>query len=307
MQAWAEHRRVVGVLVRHELHDDTLRSAQYVELLGQEFLQLLVAERLAHGLFDELALEQEAVAVQPGAVQGVQQGRLEALRAALGQAQPEGDPVGEPEPHPVHLGEAVRVLLDDLQDVRHLLRLPALDAEVVGDAGCVGGGHPGALQQHHQLADLLVLLPGGEDLRAPRRPDQVHLQQSLRRGVDDVEGVLLELVDDSLGEPWPDALHQARREVPADRVTGGGLDVLAALGGELVPVGGVVATLPDQPQRLAGLDTQQHRALRGDALPILQAQADHGEAGAVDEHDPLDDPLHAFPRHGYAHTHTPCS
>ncbi len=199
------------------------------------------------------------------------------------------------------------VLLDDLQDVRHLLRLPALDAEVVGDAGCVGGGHPGALQQHHQLADLLVLLPGGEDLRAPRRPDQVHLQQSLRRGVDDVEGVLLELVDDSLGEPWPDALHQARREVPADRVTGGGLDVLAVLGGELVPVGGVVATLPDQPQRLAGLDTQQHRALRGDALPILQAQADHGEAGAVDEHDPLDDPLHAFPRHGYAHTHTPCS
>jgi hypothetical protein len=68
-----------------------------------------------------------------------------------------------------------------------------------------GGAHPVLVQEHHDLADDLLVGPGGGDPRHALGADAAHLPQALGRGLDDVEHVRPKEFDQALGVDRPDA------------------------------------------------------------------------------------------------------
>ena len=104
-----------------------------------------------------------------------------------------------------------------------------------------------AVQEHHNLADHLLLGPGIGDPLRPHLPDAGHLAQAFRLGLDDVEHLLAERPDQLAGvdradapdHPGPevflDALDRRRRRDPQE----------ARL--ELLTVGTVVVSTPPMP------------------------------------------------------------
>ena len=66
-----------------------------------------------------------------------------------------------------------------------------------------------------------------------------------------------EVLDDPVGDPRADALDQARAEIAADALDGGGKDGGVVLDGELLAVLGMGAPAALHPQRLAGLGAEQ--------------------------------------------------
>ena len=72
------------------------------------------------------------------------------------------------------------------------------------------------LQEDHDLADRLLLGPGGDHPLLALRADAVELRQSLRLLFDDLEHLLAEGPDQLLGEVRADALDHAGAEVLLD-------------------------------------------------------------------------------------------
>ena len=69
-----------------------------------------------------------------------------------------------------------------------------------------------AVQEHHDLADGLLLRPAGDALE-PRLADAVDLAQALRRLLDYFEDALAEPLDQSIRKVRADALDETGAEI----------------------------------------------------------------------------------------------
>jgi hypothetical protein len=139
---------------------------------------------------------------------------VDALRAGGGQAEVARDLVGGLEADPFDL--AADAVWFSSQDFLRFLAIGLHDAEAerVGDA--VG------LQEDHDLAQGLLVLPGGLDRFGAAWADAVDFAQAGRLVGDDVEGAHPELGDDLVRVGLADALDEPAPEVLTDAVDGRG-------------------------------------------------------------------------------------
>ena len=145
-----------------------------------------------------------------------------------------GQRVGDPGAQPDHRGlfdaelhgDRVGGLEADAADVAGKpIGVLGHDLDGVGAIGLVDANRPRgadamAVQEDHDLPDDLLLGPGVRDAFGPDRPDARHLPQPIRLGLDDVEHLLPEGLDQLLGIDRPDAADHAGAEIfldPLDR------------------------------------------------------------------------------------------
>ncbi len=170
-----------------------------------------------------------------------------------------GQRIGDASTHPDHgrlfdaelHGDGVGRLEADAADVagqpvgvfRH--DLDGVGAIGLVDAHCPRRADAVAVQEHHDLADDLLLGPGNSDAARPHRADAVHLPQAVGLGLDDVEHLLPEGAQQLLGIDRADAADHARGKVlldAFDRCRRGGLEEpgleLLAMGAVVRPVTG---------------------------------------------------------------------
>ena len=124
-----------------------------------------------------------------------------------------------------------------------------------------------AVQEHHDLADDLLLGPGIGDPLRPHLPDAGHLAQPFRLGLDDIEHLLAERPDQLAGVDRADAPDHAGAEILLDALDRGRLGGAHEARLELLAVGAVVDPL----------------ARGGDPLPRSHhgGMADHGDQVAM--------------------------
>ena len=77
---------------------------------------------------------------------------------------------------------------------------------------------PIAMQEHHDFPHRLLLGPGGKNAGCTNRPDAIHLAQTLRRRLDDVEHLFAESAHEFLRIYGTNAPDHSRREVFLDTV-----------------------------------------------------------------------------------------
>src|SRR6476646_902579 len=77
---------------------------------------------------------------------------------------------------------------------------------------------PIAIQEYHDFPHRLLLGPGGKNAGCTNRPDAIHLAQTLRRGLDDVEHLVPESAYQLLCVNRANAPDHAGREVFLDTV-----------------------------------------------------------------------------------------
>ena len=140
--------------------------------------------------------------------QGVADARAHADHGRLLDPELHRDRVGGPEPDAADVpSEAVRVLRHDLHGV-----------------GAVGPEYPHrprrahamAVQEHHDLADHLLLGPGVGDPLRPHPADAGHLAQPFRLRLDDIEDLLAERPHKLAGVDRADPPDHARAEILLD-------------------------------------------------------------------------------------------
>ena len=73
-----------------------------------------------------------------------------------------------------------------------------------------------AVQEHHDLADRLLLGPGGRNATGSYRTDSVHLPQATRLRLDDVEHLVGEGAQELLGIDRANDADHCRGEVLLD-------------------------------------------------------------------------------------------
>ena len=122
------------------------------------------------------------------------------------------------------LGQAVWVGLDLLD---RALAVGLVDAHRPAGADAV------AVEEHHDLADDLLLGPGFLDALAALGADAVHVLQPGGLLLDDVENLLAELLHQLLGVYGADALDHAAAQVLLDALPGGGRGAVEHVGAEL--------------------------------------------------------------------------
>ena len=105
--------------------------------------------------------------------------------------------------------QAVGVFAHDLDRVR------AIGLE---DAHRPGRPDSMLVQKHHDLPDHFLVGPGRGDLVGALRSDALDLPQPLRLGLDDIEYVLAECLDHSLGVDRTDSADHAGAEIFLDPV-----------------------------------------------------------------------------------------
>ena len=128
-------------------------------------------------------------------------------------------------------GQPVGVLAQDLHGI---------GAVGLEDTHRAGRADAVLVQEHHDLADPLLVRPGRGDPVGPLRTDPLDLAQTRRTGLDDVEDVRAEQADHPRGIDRADAPDQAGAEIFFDafhRRGGGGFQETHA---ELQPVRPVV-------------------------------------------------------------------
>ena len=207
---------------------------------------LAVAEQALCG-GDQLRARQIAVTGAAGGVaERILDARSDAVLAVLFDAQRRGDTVGSLEAHALHVvDEPVGVLADDLLDVFAVL-LEDLDSERGRDAV--------ALQKNHGLALLGLFGVAFHDHGGALLSDAGHLEQALRLGVEHIERLLAEGLDEQLGGGGADAADHAAGEVLFDAGEGGRLFDLDGLHLDLAAIDGMLDPLAGDVQLLAGGD-----------------------------------------------------
>ena len=209
----------------------------------------------------EDVLREIAVAVVGGLGQGVGEAGLDALGAVARDADRRGDRVGGLEADaPDVRGQLVGLLLDGADRFVAVL-LVDLHREGRGDAD--------ALQEDHDLLDGLLLGPRVLDARAAFRAEAGNFDQAVGLIVDDVHDVGAEVADHPFGHDRADALDQARPQVPADALLGGGQDGRVGVDLELPAELEMGSPPAAQPERLADLRSQQ-RPDRGADAPTTE-------------------------------------
>ena len=143
----------------------------------------------------------------------VQDAGVDALRAGGGQSKITGDLVGRLEANPFDLATHAVGFVGE-----YLLRVLAVGFH---DANAEGVGHAIGLQEDHDLAQSLLVIPRGLDgLRAPWS-DTIDFAEAARLVGNDIESADAELRDDLVGIGLTDTLDESAAEVFADAVNGG--------------------------------------------------------------------------------------
>jgi hypothetical protein len=214
--------------------------------------------------------------------QSEQQAGGQAARVGGGEAGLRGDAVGGLEAHPAKLR-------------RQPEGIPAQQghgapAVAPGDAHGQGRADAVAVEEDHDLPQVLLGLPGGADIRPAPGSDAGHLGEALDLSVDDLQGGLAEARHDALGHAGPDALDQAGAQV-APEAFGGHRHPQAVIGdAELGAEGGVPLPLPLELQFLAGAGGREGPHHRDGAGQAVGPQPGHGETalgvGVGDAFDP---------------------
>src|SRR5512136_1226993 len=114
----------------------------------------------------------------------VEDSRLYPCRRVLFKAHACGDLVRREKTDSENVGrQPVRILRNDFDGVPTVL---------LEDLGGIGRTHPMPLEEDHDAADLLLLLPGLVDHLDPLVPDAVHLVEVSDMLVNDLQGLFTE-------------------------------------------------------------------------------------------------------------------
>src|SRR5215510_5539459 len=108
------------------------------------------------------------------------------------------------------------------------------------------------MEEHHDLLDLLLLLPCFGDPASTVHTNSGYFQQAFRTLLNDCKGIFLELSDDSLGKFGTNALDHARTEIPLNTGNGGWQSLLADFRFELDSVLGMPVPLSLQTKMFPG-------------------------------------------------------
>ena len=113
------------------------------------------------------------------------------------------------------------------------------------------------MQEQHDLLDLLLLLPGGDNLASTILTDAGYFQQTLRFVFDDLESGFPEMAYDALGQLGPDALDHPRPEIALHARYCGRQHLFADFSLELLTMLGVVIPDPLYAQVFTGNEFRQ--------------------------------------------------
>jgi hypothetical protein len=215
-------------------------------------------------------------------LQDVAQGGAGAQRRGAVDAEALGQLVGRLEAEAPHVGgQAVRVGPHQLQ---RALAVGLVDAHRPRRADAV------RLEEDHDAAHRLLLLPALADALDAPGADALDLLEVRRALVDDFQGALAEHVHDLAGEVGADALDQPRAEVLDDALAGVRRHGAQAVGLELRAVVAVLHPRAGRLDVLAGGGAGEVADDRDEAAAAVGLHAQHREAalGVVRGHA-LDD------------------
>ena len=180
----------------------------------------------------QLLFRQAAMALVHRLGQRMADARPDPDHGCLLDAEFHGDGVGRHEADAADVaGEPVGVLRHDLDGVR------AVGPEY---PNCPCRADAVAVQEHHDLADDLLLGPGVGDPLRPHPADAGHLAQPFRLRLDDIEHLFAECADQLSGVDRTDAPDHARAEIFLDALDRGGRGGADETRPELLAVGAVV-------------------------------------------------------------------
>ena len=211
---------LLGLLLEAELHEAHAARGEHAHgVFLHQLAQAVVDDRLVDleelgGLLEQAFVGEGAVAFAFEFLERVQDAGVDALRAGGGQAEVARDLVRGLEADAFDFAaDAVRFGGEDF------LRVLAVGLD---DADAEGVGHAVGLQEDHDLAQGLLVVPRGLDGLRAAGADAVDFAEAARLVGDDVEGADAEAGDDLVGVGLADALDEAAAEVFADAVDGGG-------------------------------------------------------------------------------------
>ncbi len=108
------------------------------------------------------------------------------------------------------------------------------------------------VQEKHDLLDLFLLFPGGDDLAGAVLADSRNLQQTFGVLLNNIEGCFPKMTDNPLGQFRTNALDHPRAEITFHARHRGGQHLFTDFGLELPSVFGMLIPDPLQTQMLAG-------------------------------------------------------
>ena len=185
--------------------------AQEVVDAGLDDVRVGFEEFLGSG--DEVGDGDAGVAIVLHFVQGVEDACVDTVGAFVGKAEVEGDFVGGEEADAVDFpGEAVGL---GAEDVLGLVAVLFDEADALGRAYAVG------LEEHHDVAEGALFLPGLFDLLGALGTNAGDVAEFGGKVGDDVEGVLAKVVDNFIGVDLADAVDHPGGEILPDAVDGG--------------------------------------------------------------------------------------
>ena len=156
-----------------------------------------------------------------------------------------------------------------------------------------------AVQEHHDLADDLLLGPGIGDPLRPHLPDAAHLAQTFRLGLDHIEHLLAERLDQLTGVDRADAPDHAGAEILLDALDRRRFRCADETRLELLAMGAVVDPLPGGGDPFPG---RHHGGVadHGDQVAMPPCPSpEHAEAVLrIVEGDALDQPGQDLPVRG---------
>ena len=274
-----------GLLVHRVGHQDLVGDLLVNRALDDLAGDLQELDRQRH----QFGVRQPAVPLGRRLCQGVRHAGLRTQGRVQRNADLLGDRVGRQEADAANVPrEPVRVVL------HHGDGFVAIGLE---DPHRARGGHAVGVQEHHDLADDLLVGPAGRDLPGPLVADAVDLAQALGCLLDDVEDRRAEGADQPAGVDRADALDHAGAEVALDAAEGVRRRDLDEHGPELPAVLAVGDPVAGRRGVLAGGDTRGVTHERDQVAFAADLQPQHTEAAVgVVERDSLDEAGELFQR-----------
>ena len=182
--------------------------------------------------------------------------------------------------------------------------LHGIGAVGLEDAHRAGRADAVLVEEHHDLADPLLVRPGRGDPVGPLRTDPLDLAQTRRIGLDDVEHVRAEQPHHAPGISRTDTPDHAGAEIffdAFDRRGGGDLQETRA---ELQPMGPVVGPFARGGVPFAGRNRRRMAHHSDETAVATGLDAQYAEAGlGVVEGDPLDEAGQHLEARGGGRTH----
>ncbi|EJX04947.1 hypothetical protein EVA_06945 [gut metagenome] len=160
-------------------------------------------------------------------------------------------------------GNAVRSLKADAPDVvSQTIRIPlnlfnTFLAVFTVDFGSIGSTHSIALQEEHYILDVLLFLPTLTNLFYTLLADTRHIIEFFNIGLNHVNSIQTELLDDELGELRTDAFDQSTTQVLFDAIDGSRHHFLPSLAYKLASIAFIHLPVPFTQQHTSGRHLQE--------------------------------------------------